>query len=41
MVDENNPDDCIPWKVESATDSELVYTMETNLGSDRKVWLVK
>jgi len=41
MVDETNPDDCIPWKVESATDSELVYTMETNSGGKRKVWLVK
>jgi hypothetical protein len=41
MVDENNPDDCIPWKVESATDSELVYTMETNSGGEKKVWLVK
>lgn len=41
MVDENDPDDCIPWKVESATDSELVYTMETNSGNSRKVWLVK
>lgn len=41
MVDENNPDDCIPWKVESATDSELVYTMPTNSGGDKKVWLVK
>ena len=41
MVDENNPEDCIPWKVESATDSELVYTMQTNSGGDKKVWLVK
>ncbi|MGB0368393.1 MAG: hypothetical protein ACPGU4_14675 [Flavobacteriales bacterium] len=41
MVDEENPDDCIPWKVESVSDTELVYTMQTDSGGAKKVWLVK
>ena len=41
VMTEEDPDNCIPWTVETATDTEMIYTMTTENGSNRKVWLVR
>jgi hypothetical protein len=38
---EEDPENCIPWTVETATDTEMVYKMITENGENKKVWLVK
>jgi predicted transport protein len=41
VMTEEDSENCIPWTVETATDTELVYTLTTENGENQKVWLVK
>ncbi len=41
VMTEEDPDNCIPWTVETATDNELVYTVNMENGENKKVWMVK
>lgn len=41
IMTEEDPDDCIPLRVQSVDDTEMVYRMPTEDGTEMTVWLVK
>lgn len=41
VMSDEDPENCIPWTIETVTDNELVYTVNTDEGDLKKVWMVR